>query len=341
MTGLTLIQDFAVMLVLAALAGWGARRLGLSAVVGYLVAGLIVGPHTPPFAFVADGDRVQTLSQLGLVFLMFFVGMRLSLRRIRSLGVGLVVATGLGAWLIFMLCQGLAGVLGWDGRQGLFLGAMLMVSSSAIISKVLEETGSLNDRFAQKAQGVTVLEDVVAIVMLALLTPQRGEEAGAVGHTVGLLFAFAVLLVVVGLLFLPKVLARYARSGDRDLKAVLVSGIVCAAAVIASSVGFSVALGAFLIGVVLGETLFRARIEGALTGTQDLFSAIFFVSIGMLIDPKVLLAEWRLILGLSLFALVARCWGTSLALWLTGTRLRTAFMSGLALVPVGEFSYIS
>ncbi|GAB4239913.1 MAG: cation:proton antiporter [Candidatus Methylacidiphilales bacterium] len=339
MTGLSLIQDFAVMLVLAAMAGWGARRLGLSAVVGYLLAGLIVGPYTPPFAFVVEPDRVQTLSQLGLVFLMFFVGMRLSLRRIRSLGLGLVVATGLGAWMIFMLCQGLAGALGWEGRQGVFLGAMLMVSSSAIISKVLEETGSLNDRFAQKAQGVTVLEDVVAIVMLALLTP-RGAEAGAVGHTVGLLFAFAALLVVVGLLFLPKVLARYATSGDRDLKAVLVSGIVCAAAVLASSAGFSVALGAFLIGVVLGETLFRARIERALTGTQDLFSAIFFVSIGMLINPHTLLAEWKLILGLSVFAIVVRVVGPSLALWLTGTRLRTAFMAGLALVPVGEFSYI-
>lgn len=328
------------MLVLAALAGWAARRLGLSAVVGYLVTGLIVGPYTPPFAFVTDPERVQTLSQLGLVFLMFFVGMRLSLRRIRSLGLGLIVATGLGAWVVFMLSQGLAALVGWEEKQALFLGAMLMVSSSAIISKVLEETGCLHERFAQKAQGVTVLEDVVAIVMLALLTAQTGGASDALGQTVGLLFAFAALLVVVGLLFLPRVLARYATSGDRDLKAVLVSGIVCAAAVIASSAGFSVALGAFLIGVVLGETLFRARIERALTGTQDLFSAIFFVSIGMLIDPQVLWGEWKWILLISVFALGARTFGPSLALWLTGTRLRTAMMAGLALVPVGEFSYI-
>lgn len=340
MTGLLLIRDFAVMLVLAGLMGWAARRIGLSVVVGYLVTGFIVGPHTPPFAFVADLDRVQTLSQLGLVFLMFFVGMRLSLKRIRALGVGLLLATALSAWLIFTLTQLLTGALGWGQQAGLFLGAMLMVSSSAIIAKILEETGSLNDRFAQKAQGVTVLEDVVAIVMLALLTPQTAAGGEGLGRTLGLLMAFAVLLVVAGLLFLPKVLARYARSGDRDIKTVLVCGIICAAAVLASAAGFSVALGAFLIGVVLGETSFRVRIEKALTGTQDLFSAIFFVSIGMLIDPLIMLREWQLILGLSFFAIMVRTLGPSLALWLTGARLRTAFMAGLVLTPVGEFSYI-
>ena len=169
MPGFHLIQDLAVILVVAGVAGWICQRAGLSVVVGFLVAGMLIGPHTPPFALVTEVERVETLAQLGLVFLMFSIGLQLSLRKLRRLGVGLLVATFAGALGVYQLSRLAALALGWNATEGLFLAGMLMVSSSAIISKILRETGTNHERAGQLAMGVSVLEDVVAVVMLTVL----------------------------------------------------------------------------------------------------------------------------------------------------------------------------
>ena len=161
MEGLLVLQDFAVVLLVAGVAGLLFRRLGLSAVVGYLVAGIVVGPYSPPFQLVSDLDRIHTLSQFGLVFLMFFVGMSLSLSRIRRLGPGMILAVLIAAFLVFNFSRVFAFCAGWNGTSGIFFAAMLMVSSSAIISKMLAEGGMTHEKSGQRAQGVTVIEDVV------------------------------------------------------------------------------------------------------------------------------------------------------------------------------------
>lgn len=170
MTGLDFIQDLAIVMVVAGLAGWICQRIGLSSVVGFLFAGIASGPFTPPFAFISDLDRVHRLSQLGLVFLMFSIGMGLSIRRLRRMGLGALVAPALGALIVFGATRSAALFIGWTPTQSLFLAAMLMVSSSAIINKVLREIGATHEPASRRALGITLLEDVVAVVMLTILT---------------------------------------------------------------------------------------------------------------------------------------------------------------------------
>src|SRR3954470_6347467 len=168
MHGIDFIKDLAVVMLVAGLVGWACHRAGLSVVVGYLVAGMVVGPYTPPFSLVSDITRIETLAQVGLIFLMFSIGMGLSLRKPRRLGLSLLVATFTGAVVMYNLPRAVGAAMEWTTVQSAFLAAMLMVSSSAIISKALQEVGGTHEKSGQLAMGVSVLEDVVAIVMLTI-----------------------------------------------------------------------------------------------------------------------------------------------------------------------------
>lgn len=343
MDGVSLLQDFAIVLVVAGIAGWFFRRLRLSAVVGYLVAGIIIGPFTPPFTLVSDVNRIETLTDLGLAFLMFFVGMGLSFKRIRRLGLGVVATTAITAFVVFQLCHGFASLMGWDETTAFIFAAMLMASSSAIITKMLAESGLTHERFAQNAQGVTVLEDIVAIVLLTILGSrlQIGDAAPRdVGSTLFLLMGFTAIIVVVGLIFVPKLLERFGKAADSDLISVLVSGLVFIAGVASIKAGFSVALGAFLFGVVISETRFKSQIEKSLGGAQDMFSAIFFVAIGMLIDVQAFVDNAWLILGIAAFAIVVRTLAATVGFAATGNSLPLAVSSAVVVTPIGEFAYV-
>ncbi len=213
MPGIEFIQDLAVILVVAGIVGWACQRAGLSVVVGYLVAGMIVGPHTPPFSLVRDEARVETAAQVGLVFLMFAIGLKLSLRRLRRLGGAMLLAVFVSAGLIYYLTRTAGALAERSSLECAFLAGMIMVSSSAIISKILQETGANHERAGQLALGVSVLEDVVAVVMLTVLNSLVWRGAGGAGGpglagTLGLFGAFVVLAGVVGLLFVPWLLKR-------------------------------------------------------------------------------------------------------------------------------------
>ncbi len=344
MSGITLIQDLAVVLLVAGIAGWIARRLGLSSVVGYLLAGLLIGPHTPPFSFVDDQERIHTLSEVGVVFLMFSVGMGLSLQRLKRLGLSLILATAITALLVFNGTRFLAMAMGWSELRGMFFAAMFMVSSSAIISKVLSETGESHEKYGQRALGITVLEDIVAVFMMTLLTSRvaamNGQATGALGQTLWLMLGFVVLSMVVGLLVLPRLFRVFNRQGAPDLVILFVAGILFGAAMLADLAGYSLALGAFLFGTVVAETASRETVERSFSGAREMFSAVFFVSIGMLIEP---ISLWNMsgwILFFSVFVIVLRLLASTVGLSVTGAPLKDALKSGLTVIPIGEFSYI-
>jgi CPA2 family monovalent cation:H+ antiporter-2 len=343
MHGFHFIQDLAVILVVAGVVGWVCQRFGLSVVVGFLVAGMVVGPHTPPFALVSDVQRVDTLAQLGLVFLMFSIGLQLSLRKLRRLGFGLMVATFIGAFGMYHLARIFAFAAGWSAKEGLFLAGMVMVSSSAIISKILHETGTNHERSGQLAMGVTVLEDVVAVVMLTLLNSvvQFGRGEGApVSETVFLMAAFVVLAGVAGLLLVPWFLRRMSIAADEELQTLLLAGLLFGLAVVAQAAGYSLALGAFLLGTIVAETPHRHQVERTFGGMRDVFSAVFFVAIGMQIDVRELGREAGVILAVAAFSLVARPLALTSGLVLIGTPLKDGLRTGLTVTPMGEFSFI-
>jgi CPA2 family monovalent cation:H+ antiporter-2 len=307
MHGIQFIQDLAVILMVAGVVGWICQRLGLSVVVGFLAAGMLVGPFTPPFSLVTDEARIATAAQVGLVFLMFAIGLRLSLRKLRRMGLTLLIATFIGAIGVYYFTRLLGAALGWGTMESLFLAAMLMVSSSAIISKVLHETGGTHERSGQLAMGITVLEDVVAVVMFTLLSSivQLGGASEAnVGQTLGLLGAFVVVALIGGLLLFPWLLKRMSISADEELQTLGIAALLFGMAIIAHHAGYSLALGAFLLGTIVAETPHRHQVERTFEGMRDVFSAVFFVAIGMQINVVQLFDSAGLIAGVALFTLV-------------------------------------
>lgn len=353
MVGVDFIQDLAIILAAAAGLGWVCQRAGLSSVVGYLVAGMLVGPHTPPFSFVTNRASIETAAQVGLVFLMFAIGLRLSLRRLKRLGAGLLLAVFTSAVLTYYATRGLGAVIGLDGTQTLFLAAMLMASSSAIIGKVLHETGMGHERSAQLAMGVTVLEDVVAVVMLTVLNSVIGgakavavgaevaAEAGpSLGATLGAFGAFVVFAGIMGMLIVPWLLRKLSLGADEELQTLVTGALLFALAVVAVYAGYSLALGAFLFGTIVAETPQRHQVERVFEGMRDVFSAVFFVGIGLQIDVRMLGEAWWLILALTVFTLLVRTGAVTLGLTLIGTGQRDALRAGLITTPIGEFSFI-
>lgn len=343
MEGINFIQDLAIVLLAAGLAGALCKRLGLSVVVGYLFAGMVIGPFTPPFSLVLDVGRIETLSQVGLVFLMFAIGLGLSLTKLRQMGMSTLIATGLGAFFVLNLTQLLGLALGWTSLQSLFIAAMFMVSSSAVIAKIIADLNLSHERPGQLALAITVLEDVVAVMMLAILGSQAsGVSSGTedLGGLLASLSAFVVVLVMVGLFFVPRILRRLEAKADPELQTIIIAGVLLLMALLAVKAGYSLALGAFLLGAIVAEMPQRRGVERAFVGMRDIFSSVFFVAIGMMIDVRLMWDVWPWIIGLGLFTLVVRAVATSAALALIGTPSRQARRAGLALTPLGEFTFV-
>ncbi len=341
MDGINLIQDLAIVLLAAGFAGALCKRIGLSVIVGYLAAGILIGPYTPPFSFITDINSIQTLSQVGLVFLMFAIGLGLSLTKLTRLGLPTLVATGLGAFLMLNLTQLLGAFLGWTSLQSMFVAGMFVVSSSAVIAKIVNELKLSHEGYAQRALGVTVMEDVVAVVMLTILASQSGGGVNAnVGTLLATLSAFVVLLVGAGLLLVPRLLRRLDNRTDPELQTIIVAGVLFLLSIAAVKAGYSLALGAFLLGAVVAEMPQKSGVEKSFAGMRDLFSSVFFVAIGMLIDVRLLLDVWPMVLGLFAFVMIGRPLSIGFALVLCGTHPREARRAGLLLTPLGEFSFI-
>ncbi|HEY1108473.1 MAG TPA: cation:proton antiporter, partial [Opitutaceae bacterium] len=279
----TLVQDFVVLLLAAGLAGMMCKRVGLSAIVGYLVAGIVIGPYSPPFSLITDTEHIAQLSHVGLVFLMFAIGLELSLSKLRKMGLPIIMATAIGALFMLAFTLLLGRALGWTPLQSLFVAAMLMVSSSAVIAKIMSELKLNHDRAAQMALAITIVEDVVAVIMLTVLATQGVQGSGGIGQVLTGLTAFVVLFVGLGLLLLPPLLRWLERRADAELQMLVVSGILFLLSLVAIKSGYSIALGAFLFGALMAEMPQKHAIEESFGSLRNLFGSIFFVSIGMMI----------------------------------------------------------
>ncbi len=346
MHGILFIQDLAVILLVAGAAGWLCQRVGLSKVAGYLAAGILVGPGMPSLALVADVARVETLGQVGLVFLVFSIGLRLSLRKLRRLGLPLLAAAFGGATAMYYLSRLLAASLNWNSTEGLFLAGMLMISSSSIIARMLHESGLNHERSGQLALGVSVLEDVVAVVMLALLESvvQLGGggtgHAGAMGSSLLHLGAFVAVIGVAGLVLVPWLLKRMSISMDEELQALGLAALLFGLSILAQKANYSLALGAFLLGIIVAETPHRHQVERTFEGMTQVFSPVFFVAIGMLIDVRDLAENAGLIAAVAAFTLVARPAAVTAGLCMIGVPARDGLRAGLLTAPIGEFSFV-
>lgn len=344
MIGIDFVRDFAVILAVAAAVGWGCHRAGIPVIAGYLVAGMVIGPNRPSLAWVSDVERIQAFSQVGLVFVMFGVGLRLSVRKFQRMGLGIFAAVIGGALLVYYLAKLLGASLGMGGVETMFFAAMIMISSSKVIARILQELGMLHERPGQIALGMTVLEGVVAILALTLLNSYAQFGANAVraplGEVLGELSAFVALAVIAALLLIPWLLHRVTNAMGEELQTISLVAVLLALAIVARYAGFSLALGAFILGAVVAETPHRHQVVRKFDGLRDLFGAVFFVAMGMLVDLRVAFDHLGLIAGVALFTIVARGAASAIALILVGTPLRDAYRVGLTLTPIGEFSFV-
>jgi CPA2 family monovalent cation:H+ antiporter-2 len=335
------LKSLTIVLVVAAVTTVLFQRLRQPVVLGYIIAGLIVGPHVP-IPLVADPGIVHTLSELGVILLMFFLGLEFSLAKLvrvgPTAGVTAVIQTGLMAWLGFLVGR----LFGWTPIESIFAGAIVAISSTTIIAKVFDEY-KIGGRLREFVVGVLLFEDLIAIVFMAILTAVAtgaGLSTGALTSTVGRLVMFLIILLGVGILVIPRFIRLVTRLGRAETTLVASVGVCFATAYVAQAAGYSVALGAFLAGSLVAESGHAEEIENLVRPLRDVFAAIFFVSVGILIDPVLVVEHWGAVVALTLVVIVGKLVGVSLGAFLVGTGSRTAVQAGLSLAQIGEFSFI-
>jgi CPA2 family monovalent cation:H+ antiporter-2 len=335
------LRTLALVLGLAAVTTIVFQRFRLPVVFGYMLAGLIVGPHVP-IPLVADPETVHLLSELGVILLMFSLGLEFSLRRLLGGGWAVVIVAVLESSLMLGLGYTAARFFGWTVLQSLFAGGAVAISSTTIILKAFGEQG-VRGRFTELVFGVLVVEDLLAILLLAVLAPAAagaGVSAGPVGATIVRLAAFLAGLLVLGMLLVPRLMRFVVRLQRPETTLVASIGICFATALLARSIGYSVALGAFIAGSLVEESGEGRAVARLIEPVRDMFVAVFFVSVGMLIEPGVLVREWPLVAVFTLLVLLGKVGAVSVSAFLTGAGTRTALQTGMSLAQIGEFSFI-
>lgn len=342
MGGIDLIQDLGLVMLVAAAAAWLCQRIGLPVVIGYLGAGVLISPHTHSFGLISDIDRIQALAQVGLVFLIFSIGQGLSLQRLKRVGLPLILGTILIAIFVLVGCRWLGTFLGWPAEHSLVLAAILMISSTAVLGKSLRNAKQTHTTFGQTALTVTALDDLVAVVMLTILTSmvQTGvTDAGAVFGTIVRLQAVMVAMLVGALLLIPPLLNRITRASS-EIGSLVIAGILLSMALLSAKAGFSAALGAFLLGMIVATTGKNEQAGRSLGALCDVFGPVFFVAMGMLLDLRIVLEAWPLALGILAFAFLLRIIAATTALFMVGHSINDASRAAICLTPIGEFSLI-
>ena len=317
------------------------QRLHQPVVLGYVLAGFIIGPNFP-VPLVADRQIVQILSELGVILLMFSLGLEFSLGKLAKLGPGAsltaVLETSLMVWLGFIVGRS----FGWSTVESLFTGAIIAISSTTIIAKAFDEHG-IRGQLRERVVGILIVEDLIAILLMATLTAVAsgtGLSAADVAKTTGKLGLFLVALVSVGLLLVPRAVRMVARLGRPETTLVASIGFCFGVSLLAHALGYSVALGAFIAGSLIAESGKGKTIEHLIRPVRDLFAAIFFVSVGMLIDPRVIAEHWLAVAVLTGVVLTGKIVGVSIGTFLTGHSVRASIQSGMSLAQIGEFSFI-
>lgn len=343
MHSVNFLQDLAVVMIVAALVTVLFRRLKQPVVLGYIIAGIIIGPHTPPYAFIHDEATINTLSELGVILLMFSLGLEFSLRKLKTVGAPALLAAVMEILLLFWVGYEIGRYFDWATMDSIFLGAMLSMSSTTVIIKVLAEMGKMKERFSQLVFGILIIEDILGIAMIALLSgiAMTGDLSfGDVGRTLGKLGLFLAVTLVAGLLAVPRLIAYVAKFKSNEMLIVTVLGLCFGVSLLAVKLGYSVALGAFLIGAVIAETREIHRIETLIEPVRDMFSAVFFVAIGLLINPAMLLVYWQPILLITVAVVLGKVVTCSFGAFMGGNDTRTSLRVGMSLAQIGEFSFI-
>ena len=338
-----MVNDLALILVVAGIVTLVFKRLKQPLVLGYVVAGFLVSPHMPYTASVVDSENIHLWSDLGVMFLLFSLGLDFSFKKILKMGASPIITTCTTIFCMSMLGGFVGYCFGWNKMDCIFLGGMLAMSSTTIIYKAFDDLGLRQQQFAGRVMSVLILEDILAIVMMVLLSAiASGKDLGG-GEMLGSIWKivfFLVLWLVVGIFAIPLILRRVRYLINNEVLLIVSLGLCCAMAVFSTKVGFSSAFGAFIMGSILAETIEAEKIIKLVEPVKNLFGAIFFVSVGMLVDP-VILVEYALpIFALVMTILLGQAIFGTFSFMMGGESLKSAIRCGFAMAQIGEFSFI-
>lgn len=338
-----LISDLALILISAGIVTLIFKRLKQPLVLGYIVAGFLAGPHMAYTPSVTDMSSIHTWADIGVIFLMFTLGLEFSFKKIVKMGIGPVIAACSVMFCMMSVGSTVGHFFGWGSMNSMFLGGMLAMSSTTIIYKALEDLGLRQKKFAGEVLSVLILEDILGILLMVVLSAVAVSRQFEGAELVGSLFKlgfFLILWFVVGLYLIPIFLRKAHRWMNRETLLIVSIGLCFLLVVFAEKVGYSSAFGAFMMGSILAETVEAEQIERVVSPVKDLFGAIFFVSVGMLVDPAVLVAYWLPIVVICVAIIVGQAVFGTVSFLISGQPLRIALQCGFSLAQIGEFAFI-
>lgn len=338
-----LIEDLALILITGALTTLLFRKIKQPLVLGYIIAGFLVGPHLSITPTVADNANVKTLAEIGVIFLLFSLGLEFSFKKLLRVG----GASSITAFveIIFITITGYftGRWMGWSFMDSLFLGGMLASSSTTIIIRAFDEMGIKTKQYVGIVFGVLIVEDIVVILLMVLLSTMavsKEFEGLELLFTVTKLLFFLVLWFLAGIFLLPTFLKRAKKLLDDEALLILSMGLCLGMVVLATQVGFSAELGAFIMGSIMAETTSAERVEHVIKPVKDLFGAVFFVSVGMMIDPQAIVEYRWPVLWITLLTLFGKLFSTTLGALLSGQPLKQSVQVGMSMAQIGEFAFI-
>ncbi len=338
-----LIEDLGLILIVAAFVVLIFKKIKQPLVLGYIIAGFLVSPNFKIFPSVADMSNIKTLAEIGVIFLLFSLGLEFSFKKLMNVG-GSASITAFTEIIFITIAGYFTGkMLGWSTMDSMFLGGMLASSSTTIIIRAFDELGVKTKSFAKTVFGVLVVEDIVVILLMVLLSTiavTNSIDGGDILFTVAKLMFFLILWFIVGIYVLPTFLKRIKKLVDDEILLILSMGLCLGMVLIAVKVGFSAELGAFVMGSMLAETMAAEKVEHTLKSVRDLFAAIFFVSIGMMINVEQMVQYAFPILIITLVTLLGKILSAALGALASGQPLKHSVQVGFSMAQIGEFAFI-
>lgn len=338
-----LISDLALILIVAGIVTIIFKRLKQPLVLGYIVAGFLAGPHMPYMPTVHESESIEVWSQIGVIFLMFTLGLEFSFKKIVKMGMKPILSAVLVMAFMIGVGNAVGRWFGWNDSDCLFLGGMLAMSSTTIIYKAFDDLGLRSKRFAAEVLSVLILEDMLGILLMVILSASAASakfEGAALIQSLGSLGFFLILWFVVGVYVVPLFLSKTKQWMSGETLMIVAMGLCFVMVVLADKAGYSSAFGAFMMGSILAETVEAERIEHLVGPVKDMFGAVFFVSVGMLVNPQVLVDYWKPILVITASILAGQSLLGTSAFVLAGHPLKIAMRCGFSLAQIGEFAFI-
>ncbi len=338
-----LLFELAIILVTAGAISVLFSKLKLPVVVVYLAAGMILGPNLFEPSFVNDVDIINALADAGIVLLMFTLGLEFNLKRLRKVGLFAALAGTVEIVLMITLGYGLGTMLGWSPVQSIFLGAVMSISSTAVIIKVLSDADMMKKEFAEAIVGILIIEDIAAVIILTLASPLAagdGISFSGIILQIAYIAIFMLILLILGLAVVPRLLDRFYPTAAPETLLIVSLGLCFGMAIAAQYFGLSVAIGAFLMGIIISQSRVQERLVERIAPIKEMFMALFFISIGLLIDPWLIMDNLLVALAIAGAFIAGKLFSVSLGTFLSNKDARTSLMAGMGMLAMGEFSFV-